>query len=59
MKPKGVVLNVVIFIFGVTCLVYLQVMKDDLVAYPMLLGRPWLRRVHDPNYWNEGYVKIG
>ncbi|KAH9324320.1 hypothetical protein KI387_004498, partial [Taxus chinensis] len=25
----------------------------------MLLGRPWLRRVHVRNYWNEGFMTLG
>ncbi|KAH9288202.1 hypothetical protein KI387_032319 [Taxus chinensis] len=44
---------------GVVCVVDFQVMKNGTVAYPMLLGRPWLRRVHARNYWNEGFMTLG
>ncbi|KAH9299339.1 hypothetical protein KI387_031021 [Taxus chinensis] len=44
---------------GVVCVVDFQVMKNGTVAYPMFLGRPWLRRVHVRNYWNEGFMTLG
>ncbi|KAH9316081.1 hypothetical protein KI387_024708, partial [Taxus chinensis] len=58
-KPEGVISNVAISVMGVVCVVDFQVMKNGTVAYPMLLGRPWLRRVHARNYWNEGFMTLG
>ena len=45
-KPEGVVTNVVVSVMGVSTALDFQIMKKSQTSYPMLLGRPWLKRVH-------------
>ncbi|KAH9317520.1 hypothetical protein KI387_019289, partial [Taxus chinensis] len=58
-KAEGAVSNVAISFMGVVYVVDFQVMKNCTFAYPLLLGRPWLRIFHARNYWNEGFMTLG
>ena len=58
-KPLGFVEDVPISVMGISTIVVFQVIKTEQSSYPMLLGRPWLRRMHARDYWNEGYMTLG
>lgn len=58
-KSKGVVMAVSISVFGIITTLDFQVIQNEVVAYPMILGRWWLKRAHVQNYWKKGFMKIG
>jgi len=58
-RPEGVISNVVITIMRVSTIVDFYVVLEEDGAYPMILGRPWLTKLHARNYWGERYMTIG
>ncbi len=58
-RPEGVINSVVITIMRVSTIVDFHVVLEEDGAYPMILGRPWLTKLHVKNYWREGYMTIG
>jgi hypothetical protein len=53
--------NVLVTVNGVTVEVDFQVIdiSDLSGGYPIILGRPWLRKVKAVNYWEKGRMVIG
>jgi len=58
-RSERVINNVVIIIMKVSTIVdFYVVLKED-GAYPMILGKPWLKKSHVKNYRGERYMTIG
>jgi len=57
-RPERVISNVMIIVMRVSTIVDFHVVLEEDGAYPMILGRPWLTKLHARNYWGEGYMTI-
>jgi len=57
-RPDEVISNVVITIMRVYTIMDFHVVLEEDGVYPMILGRPWLTKLHAKNYWGEGYMTI-
>jgi len=57
-RPDGIISNVVITVMRVSTIVDFHVVLEEDGAYPMILGRPWLTKLHARNYWGEGYMTV-
>jgi hypothetical protein len=57
-KLERVISNVVIVVTWVSTIVDFHVVLKEDGAYLMILGRPWLTKLHARNYWGEGYMTI-
>jgi hypothetical protein len=58
-RPEGVISSAVITVMRVSTIVDFHVVLEEDGAYPMILNRPWLTKLHVRNYWVEGYMTIG
>jgi hypothetical protein len=50
LRPEGVISNVEIIVMRVFTIVDFDVVLEKDGAYPMILGRPWLAKLHARNY---------
>ena len=57
-KCLGRCMNVLVTVYGVTCNVNCHIMPAGLGAYPLILGRPWLRQVGAIQNWKEGIIIV-
>jgi hypothetical protein len=57
-RLEGVISNVVITVMRVSTIMDFYVVLKENGAYPMILGKPWLTKLHARNYWGEGYMTI-
>ncbi len=58
-KPERVITTINISVLRVTTTLDFQLIRSKIGAYPLILGRPWLKKAHASNYWKEGYMTIG
>ena len=54
----GRCMNIPVTVYGVTCNVYCHIMPAGMGAYPLILGRPWLRQVGAIQNWKEGIITV-
>ena len=57
-KCLGLVQDLELEIFGVKALVNVHVMPAGLGAFPIILGRPWLRSVGAIQDWRKGLITL-
>lgn len=57
-KCLGIVKDLEVEIFDVKALVNFHVMPAGLGAYPIILGRPWLRAVGAVQDWRKGEITL-
>ena len=54
----GRCMNVPVTVYGVTYNVNCHIMPAGMGAYPLILGRPWLRQVGAIQNWKEGIITV-
>ena len=55
-KCLGIVANLQVKVFTVSCKVDNHVMLAGLGAYPLILGRPWLRKFKAIQNWGKAVI---
>ena len=57
-KCLGRCMNVEMTIYKVYCNINCHIMPTRLGAYPLILGRPWLRQVGAIQNWRKGIITV-
>ena len=57
-KGRGICTEVPVSAFGIVCNINCHIMSAGLGAYPLILGRPWLRQVGAIQNWKRGTITV-
>lgn len=57
-KCLGFIQNLELEVFGVKACINFHIMPAGLGAFPIILGRPWLRAVGAIQDWRKGVISV-